>query len=337
MQPSRQLASEGAAHRTPQQHSAADLERFGARHGIAYRFPALADGPLADNAEAARTPILRGQVDELELRPGIFLTRSDLTVLEPYASTSLAAAPLFITVILEGRVRLRLGDKIQWLSPGQALCSRFDERQALEAWQPAGQHLRTLNLAFQAEALAALSRQHPSLEALREGPPALRRQPLPNHLIAALEEALAGDTSGDPRLLLEALMLQLLARVLPRETNAAPPRVPAASALSNGEQERLARVRRVIDERPEADHRLADLARLAAMSPSSLRAKFAAAQGQSVFAYLRECRLTKAARLLEQGLDVQQSAHAVGYGHASNFTTAFRRRFGVSPSDYRRR
>ncbi|WP_458526836.1 helix-turn-helix transcriptional regulator [Onishia taeanensis] len=341
MQP-RELSADGAANRTPQQHSAEDLERFGARHGIAYRFPALAEGSPANKAEAARTPILSGQVDELELRRGIFLTRSDLKVLEPYASRSLASAPLFITVILEGRVRLRLGDQTQWLSAGQALCSRFDERQALEAWQPAGQRLSTLNLAFQAEALAALAHQYPALKALEEGPPTLRRRPLPAHLIGALEEALAeGHDSGDPRLLLEALMLQLLARVRPGVNTATSDDTDhastiAACARSNGARERLARVRQVLDAHPDANHRLADLARLAAMSPSSLRAKFAAAHGQSVFAYLRGRRLEMASALLSQGLDVQQTAHAVGYGHASNFTTAFRRHFGVSPRDYRR-
>ncbi|MDI4636944.1 MULTISPECIES: helix-turn-helix transcriptional regulator [Halomonadaceae] len=322
--------------RLPRQLSAGDLERLGARCGIAYRFPAL-----ADRAQGAQTPILRGRVDELELRRGIYLTRSDLTVLEPYASRSLAAAPLFITVILDGRVRLRLGEKSLWLSPGQALCSRFDDRQALDAWQDAGQRLRTLNLAFRADALAALAHQYPPLKALQDGPPVLRRQTLPNHLLDTLEEALASDSGcGDPRLLLDAVMLQLLARVLTNVDEATSddryhPPTATIPGLSNSERERLARVRKVLDMHPEADHRLADLARLAAMSPSSLRAKFAAAHGQSVFAYLRGCRLTKAARLLEQGLDVQQTAHAVGYGHASNFTTAFRRHFGMSPRAYR--
>ncbi|WP_304526159.1 helix-turn-helix transcriptional regulator [Halomonas sp. I5-271120] len=320
----------------PRQLSAGDLERLGARCGIAYRFPAL-----ADHAQAAQTPILRGRVDELELRRGIFLTRSDLTVLEPYASSSLAAAPLFITVILEGKVRLRLGEESLWLSPGQALCSRFDDRQALEARQEAGQRLRTLNLAFRTDALAALTYQYPTLKALEDGPPALRRQTLPAHLLGALEEALALDgDSGDLRLLLDALMLQLLARMLMNMNEATSSdtyhhSTAAIPSLSNGERERLERVRQALDTHPEADHRLADLARLAAMSQSSLRAKFTAAHGQSVFAYLRGRRLEKAAELLRQGLDVQQTAHAVGYGHASNFTTAFRRHFGMSPRAYR--
>lgn len=170
--------------------SSGDLERLGARHGIAYRFPTLNEG-----ASAAQTPILSGRIDELELRRGIFLTRSDLTVLETYASTSLASAPLFITVILEGQVRLRLGHQALWLLPGQALCSRFDDRQALEAWQAAGQRLRTLNLAFRPDALNALTHQHPTLAVLDEGPPTLRRRALPSHLISALEEALTGLTN----------------------------------------------------------------------------------------------------------------------------------------------
>ncbi|MBS8269498.1 AraC family transcriptional regulator [Halomonas litopenaei] len=34
-----------------------------------------------------------------------------------------------------------------------------------------------------------------------------------------------------------------------------------------------------------------------------------------------------------QGASVQQAAFESGYSHASNFSTAFRRRFGVSPRD----
>lgn len=322
--------------RLPHQLTAGDLERLGARHGIAYRFPAL-----ADEATPSQTPILRGRVDELELRRGIFVTRSDLTVLEPYASRSLTAAPLFITVMLEGKAHLRLGEESLWLSPGQALCLRFGDRQTLHAWQDAGQRLRTMNLAFHDDALAALVYQYPTLKALEQSPPMLRQHRLPRHLLDTLEEALAsGSDSGDPRLLLDALVLQLLSRVLTSMSDATSsdayrPSTAVIPRLSSGERDRLARVRPALDAHPEADHRLADLARLAAMSPSSLRAKFATAHGQSVFAYLRRRRLTKAAELLRQGMDVQQTAHAVGYGHASNFTTAFRRHFGMSPRAYR--
>ncbi|MEP1582208.1 MAG: helix-turn-helix domain-containing protein [Marinobacter sp.] len=46
---------------------------------------------------------------------------------------------------------------------------------------------------------------------------------------------------------------------------------------------------------------------------------------------MRKCRLNLAWHYLEQGYSVQQAAHRSGYRHATNFATAFRRQFGVSP------
>lgn len=94
----------------------------------------------------------------------------------------------------------------------------------------------------------------------------------------------------------------------------------------------LERVRQRIAQAPGEAYRLQDLASLACMSQSTLRAKFHAAYDCSVFAWLRECRLALAREQLSRGWTVQQAAHAVGYRHATNFATAFRRRYGVPPS-----
>lgn len=71
------------------------------------------------------------------------------------------------------------------------------------------------------------------------------------------------------------------------------------------------------------------------MSPSTLREKFRLAYGQSVFDYLRECRLALAHSQLREGLSVQQVAAQVGYRHATNFSTAFRQRYGIAPREVR--
>jgi transcriptional regulator GlxA family with amidase domain len=58
--------------------------------------------------------------------------------------------------------------------------------------------------------------------------------------------------------------------------------------------------------------------------------------GRSVFEFVREARLAKARRLLcESALSVEEVAHAVGFSGAANFSTAFRERFGASPTRYR--
>ena len=49
--------------------------------------------------------------------------------------------------------------------------------------------------------------------------------------------------------------------------------------------------------------------------------------------YLRDCRLEHARGYLLEGYSVQQAAWMSGYQHATNFSTAFRRRYGFSPGD----
>jgi transcriptional regulator GlxA family with amidase domain len=56
----------------------------------------------------------------------------------------------------------------------------------------------------------------------------------------------------------------------------------------------------------------------------------------TVFAWIREERLRKGrALLVETTLGMQDIAEQVGFRSASNFTTAFRERVGVTPSQYR--
>lgn len=59
--------------------------------------------------------------------------------------------------------------------------------------------------------------------------------------------------------------------------------------------------------------------------------------GMTVFDFLLDMRLEKARRLLEADeLQIQLIADQVGYRNAGDFTRAFRRRYDVSPSEYRR-
>jgi AraC-like DNA-binding protein len=84
---------------------------------------------------------------------------------------------------------------------------------------------------------------------------------------------------------------------------------------------------------------LDELAAAVGLPPKRLNAGFRAAFGTTVFDYLRDARLDSARSLLDQGLDMPLKllAWQVGYSQPSNFITAFRRRFGVSPGAYRRK
>jgi len=98
-------------------------------------------------------------------------------------------------------------------------------------------------------------------------------------------------------------------------------------------RERLAPVRHYIDAHLGDPLEMRDLARRFGASPSRLARGFRQVFGQPIFEYVAEARLARARLLLAQGrLSVTQIALDVGYAHAANFSTAFKRRFGMSPS-----
>ncbi len=110
-------------------------------------------------------------------------------------------------------------------------------------------------------------------------------------------------------------------------------------AILNGPE--LVRVRRARDRLIE-DLRdpptLDELAASVGLTPRRLNTGFRQLFGTTVFDYLRDARMDAARRMLDEGLDMplKQLAWNVGYGQATNFVTAFRRRYGVSPGRYRR-
>lgn len=79
---------------------------------------------------------------------------------------------------------------------------------------------------------------------------------------------------------------------------------------------------------------LALIANKAAMSISTLQRKFKKELGLTVLGYVRFRRLELAKIALQsQFVTVTEAAYEAGYLHPSNFTSAFKKAFGVSPSE----
>ncbi|QLO02934.1 helix-turn-helix transcriptional regulator [Citrobacter freundii] len=316
---------QNTAARLARTFSISEFMDFGERYGIDYRFPQLSqqlDFPHA-------SPVLQGKVEEMTLPCGMCVTHSDVQVLQPYETTSRHSTPLYMLVVLEGCVTLTLNGQQHVVRSGMAFSSRLSEHQTMSARHPADCKLRTLSLglypdgAWRTGLLESLM-----FEWERCQTPTLIWQ-VPGFLLSGLQYAQQSTLSNVSRqLMLEGLILQLFGHGL-SVCQVESSRRQAAS----GEQQRLEIVRRLLEQTPENDYTLSELAQRAAMSPSSLRSKFRAAYGCSVFDYLRDCRLERARGYLLEGYSVQQAAWMSGYQHATNFSTAFRRRYGFSPGD----
>jgi AraC family transcriptional regulator, transcriptional activator of the genes for pyochelin and ferripyochelin receptors len=78
---------------------------------------------------------------------------------------------------------------------------------------------------------------------------------------------------------------------------------------------------------------LLELARQVGLNDCTLKKGFRQIFGTTAFGYLHDRRMERAKTLLlERQLSVNQVAQSVGYASRSAFITAFRKRFGVSPS-----
>jgi len=74
------------------------------------------------------------------------------------------------------------------------------------------------------------------------------------------------------------------------------------------------------------------------MSRSPFAARFMALVGQSPMSYLKRWRLQLAAQLLQdQKLSLSEIAERVGYESSAALSRVFKREFGLSPAQYRRK
>lgn len=139
---------------------------------------------------------------------------------------------------------------------------------------------------------------------------------------------------GPGKLLAESLSLDLLARAYCKLVPVGS--VPCISREGKIDR-KIAIVRDQLIAELDRDHSLSDLARNAGLSVTTLKDAFPKVTGMTVFEYLRERRLEYAREgLAEKGWSVSQASWSVGYRHAANFSTAFRQRFGVTPSEFKR-
>lgn len=307
--------------RLDQRYYLRDFRQLGERHAVRYSLPG------AGNEDDA-TCLMQGLIAEHRLPGGLVLVSSDVLPFHSYRADSLRMPCLGLALLLEGSAALSF-TRDQSLLPGHCVTSLCADDRPMSALHLAGARLRGLNLALQTPEQLSDERLAQLLhDALRRRGSQMNGMSLPMNVRLAIDDLLGGRWQGSlQNLLCQGVALQLLAHALAGLESAR----EQAGHLGSRDRRLLERVRERLHQAPGEEHSLTELAQLACMSSSSLRSKFRAAYGQTVFGYLRERRLQVAHGRLQQGWSVQQAAHFVGYRHASNFATAFRQRFGVAP------
>ena len=94
----------------------------------------------------------------------------------------------------------------------------------------------------------------------------------------------------------------------------------------------------IVESEFASDLSLDDIARRVASSRRQLQRAYAEIGNTTFREHLTAVRMERAADMLRsRGTTVREVAHRVGYRQPAQFAKAFRREFGVSPSDYRLR
>lgn len=311
---------------TARRFSLAALNELGARYGVDYR--------LVERS-AGGDCVLEGEVDQQALDFGGILVLSRVRSLQAYQARSKSEFCLSVAVLMQGEAIIGTEQGRRHRLAGDLAITMLDRGDtSILAEHPRAPTLQGLNLSLRDPDGLGDERLQERLWGLRRvGRTRLTTWRMPSYLQQGLLTLMNGTWRGDLAALhREGVALQLLAHALSGLDTA-----DHTPTLSARDRRLLQRVFERLQEQPEREHSLASLAALACMSPSALRAKFPQAYGQTVFACLRERRLTLARQYLEQGVSVQQAAHFVGYRHASNFTTAFRAHFGMPPRQWLRR
>lgn len=81
---------------------------------------------------------------------------------------------------------------------------------------------------------------------------------------------------------------------------------------------------------------ICELSRMVGLNEYKLKNGFREMFGKTIYEYVRELRMRNAKNLLEDdNLSISQVAYKVGYINTSHFARAFRKEYGLNPSDFR--
>ncbi|MBB6521256.1 helix-turn-helix transcriptional regulator [Pseudoteredinibacter isoporae] len=102
--------------------------------------------------------------------------------------------------------------------------------------------------------------------------------------------------------------------------------------------ERLNQVKLYIDDNLQDILPVADMAKRFQLSESRLKSGFSSLFGMSIRQYLLGLRMQRSQEMLaENRLNIDVIADQLGYRHTSNFISAFKRHFGMTPKAYQTR
>ncbi|AEV88388.1 AraC family transcriptional regulator [Actinoplanes sp. SE50] len=270
------------------------------------------------------------------------LTVGHLTFTGRVTLAAPAADAYHVTLPVAGRVLARRGGREVTAGPATAVAFRPGDPVYLRPEAPSTEiDLRIEHWALESELAALLG--HP-IEGTIDLPATFALTGGPAHSWARLIHLVHTELEHRSSLIFQPLIAEhLCSSVLSGLLLSVPHRyhdelvAPAAA----GPPRSIRRVLDVIHDEPDRAFTVADLAAIARTSVRSLQEGFRRHVGCTPMAYLQQTRLTRAHEALRVAdpavVTVAAVAHRWGFAHLGRFASAYRTRFGVSPSETLRR
>ena len=288
---------------------------------------------------AADTPIMAGDFHFQAFHSGLFMhTNNAVERQNSYSRLELPAGISF-NIVFAGVVRFSFADQrfVLAAEDGLPTCSAIinpgDE--VLTRHMTAGMHVRKVNVFVEKRWLLnrchSMQDHHLITDLLRVSQ-VLRWHPGPQVIRMAEQLLRAELEEGFSGLLIEENMtLQLLAPCMDElyQQVESPDVLECQRALVRSSLK--ARVNQQMGRRRSVN----EIASSLNMSGRTLQRKFKAEYNETLSSYLQRRRLELAKKaLLVQGLSIGEVAYHAGYNHSSNFVHAFKRAFGLTPTEY---
>ena len=284
-------------------------------------------------------PPFYGRVLGREVQPGLFATGCDVDCVSNVVLSGTVEPSLMYGVQLYGMREPLLIEGYGAVSfePGHAVLVGVGSPSGCESHAKSGNRYSYVGWTIKAEFFdrpLGAPNDDPlrRLERLVESGVSVASYPYSPTLIQAAERTLNNPYEGVlGDLFVESCTLAQVAEIARLADDGA--RTRPSSSLSRRQRDRVHRAREILDRRIVDPPSMQDLSRQVGINATSLRAEFQQAYGTSVFGYVREQRLQLARALLKtEDMPVSAIGYRVGFGNPGAFATAYRRRFGHTPS-----
>ncbi len=287
-----------------------------------------------------------GRMRFIQLFPGITLVLISVSAPSwpapvPEDCAPEAKGPLIVNYCTSGRCELVLNDnRSVFMTAGHiSLTERFARSEYVyPGWAYEG--IELFIDPEPAEGGAILLRDHfgVDISALREaycpaGETFIAKLALPEKLLerlggCAAQRGAIRDTGA------KTAMIDLLALL---QHGGAGPGMEPLTYYTRSQVEMAKQIEAVVSGDLSRQHTAREFAALFSVSESSVKNYFRGVYGQSILQYATQRKMLHAAELLtDTALPVIEIASRVGYENQSKFSAVFRKRFGVSPREYRR-